>query len=219
MVTPQSPLVPLLCGETRHKALCRRQVQPSQRTCATRRDDNLKYMAMPTQVGHTASFIEPMLAVPVRHLPTVGNWIYEAKFDGYTGPFAFKTGKGVRLVSRNRKSFNHDYRRLIDGLKSSTAKDFIIDGEIVALDAQERPSFQLLQGYAKDPQKGVRNEVSNVIPEPGVFEAQGTISGISSSCGSSIDSMRHHMSCIEISPPPAPALLGRVCKSSRSGEE
>ena len=76
---------------------------------------------------------------PVRHLPTAGR-IYEAKCDGYIGPFTSKIGRGVRLVSRNRKSFNHNYRRLIDG-------------EIVALDAQEGPSFQLLQGYAKDPTK------------------------------------------------------------------
>jgi ATP-dependent DNA ligase len=42
----------------------------------------------------------------------------------------------VRLVSRNRKNFNHNYRRLIVGLKSLTAKDFILDGEIVALDGK-----------------------------------------------------------------------------------
>jgi ATP-dependent DNA ligase len=70
-------------------------------------------------------------------LSTVGSWIHKTKFDGYTGPFAFTTVKAVRLVSRNRKSFNLDYRRPIDGLKSLTAKDFIIDGEIVTLDEQE----------------------------------------------------------------------------------
>jgi hypothetical protein len=65
------------------------------------------------------------------------------KCDGYTGPFTFKTGKGVRLVSRNRKSFNHDYRRLI-----------IIDGEIVALDAQEGPPCS----SSKDTQKTHKKE-------------------------------------------------------------
>ena len=51
-------------------------------------------------------FIEPMMALRVPDLP-VGNWIYELKFDGYRA-LAFKAGKEVRLVSRNRTNFNNE---------------------------------------------------------------------------------------------------------------
>jgi bifunctional non-homologous end joining protein LigD len=95
-------------------------------------------------------FIEPMMALRVADLP-VGNWIYELKFDGYRA-LAFKADKEVRLVSRNRKSFNNDYPQVVDALKSLKAKNFIIDGEITALDPNGRSSFQLLQSYGSSQQ-------------------------------------------------------------------
>jgi bifunctional non-homologous end joining protein LigD len=60
------------------------------------------------------SFIEPMKALLVGDLPT-GNWLYEMKFDGYRA-LAFKSGKVVRLVSRNRIDFGNDYPQLMDSL-------------------------------------------------------------------------------------------------------
>src|SRR6516164_9221857 len=51
------------------------------------------------------SFIEPMKALPVQQLPK-GDWLHEIKFDGYRA-LAFKDGKNVRLVSRNKKAFDH----------------------------------------------------------------------------------------------------------------
>jgi bifunctional non-homologous end joining protein LigD len=38
-----------------------------------------------------------------------GNWLYEMKFDGYRA-LAFKAGREVRLVSRNKRDFGDDYR-------------------------------------------------------------------------------------------------------------
>jgi bifunctional non-homologous end joining protein LigD len=95
----------------------------------------------------TFAFIGPMKALPVTDLP-VGDWIYELKFDGYRA-LAFKAGKEARLISRNRTNFDNDYPQLIDALRSLTAKQATIDGEIAALDDQGRSSFQLLQSYGK----------------------------------------------------------------------
>jgi bifunctional non-homologous end joining protein LigD len=86
-----------------------------------------------------------MKALHVSELPA-GNWLYEMKFDGYRA-LAFKAGLEVRLVSRNRIDFGDDYPPLLDALKSLKAKNFIIDGEIAALDQRGKSSFQLLQSY------------------------------------------------------------------------
>ena len=86
-----------------------------------------------------------MKALRVRDLP-VGDWLYEVKFDGCRA-LAFKAGKEARLISRNWMNFDNDYPQLIDALKSLTAKQATIDGEMAALDHQGRSSFQLLQSY------------------------------------------------------------------------
>ena len=82
-----------------------------------------------------------MKALPVQELPT-GDWLYEIKFDGYRA-LAFKDGKNVRLVSRNKNAF--DYPPLLEALKKLPAEHVILDGEIAALDEKGRSSFQLLQ--------------------------------------------------------------------------
>jgi bifunctional non-homologous end joining protein LigD len=82
-----------------------------------------------------------MKALSVEKLPE-GDWLYEIKHDGYRA-LAFKDGKNVRLVSRNKKAF--DYPQLLDALKLLPAEHFILDGEIAALDDKGRSSFQLLQ--------------------------------------------------------------------------
>ena len=87
------------------------------------------------------------MALRAGDLP-VGNWIYELKFDGYRS-LAFKVENEVRLVSRNRTNFDNDYPQLVDALKSLTAKEATIDGEIAALDQHGKSSFQLLQSYGK----------------------------------------------------------------------
>jgi bifunctional non-homologous end joining protein LigD len=61
--------------------------------------------------------------------------LYEIKFDGYRA-LAFKDGKDVRLISRNKKPF--DYPLLLDALKLLPAECFILDGEIAALDEKGR---------------------------------------------------------------------------------
>src|SRR6516165_827321 len=69
------------------------------------------------------------------------DWLYEIKFDGHRA-LAFKDGKDVRLVSRNKKAF--DYPQLVDSLKSIPTEHVILDGEIAALDEKGRASFQLI---------------------------------------------------------------------------
>jgi bifunctional non-homologous end joining protein LigD len=71
-------------------------------------------------------------------------WLYEIKWDGYRA-IAFLDGGAVRLISRNQNDLTAAYpelRSIGDNVQAHTA---ILDGEIVALDEQGRPSFGLMQ--------------------------------------------------------------------------
>ena len=73
------------------------------------------------------SFIEPMNALPVQKLPE-GDWLYEVKHDGYRA-LAFKDGKDVRLVSRNKKAF--DYPQLLNALKLLPAERVTLEAKLL----------------------------------------------------------------------------------------
>ncbi len=76
-----------------------------------------------------------------KKIPESG-WIFERKFDGERC-IAVKSGKNVRLVSRNNKSLNRSYPEIAEALKKQK-KDFIIDGEVVAF-KKEVTNFSKLQ--------------------------------------------------------------------------
>ncbi|MGZ4966696.1 MAG: non-homologous end-joining DNA ligase, partial [Chthoniobacterales bacterium] len=88
-------------------------------------------------------FIEPMKCKPVTSLPNESNWTFEIKFDGYRC-LALKNDDEVKLVSRNEKLLNARFPNVVRAL-AEVPGDFAIDGEIVALDEEGRPSFQILQ--------------------------------------------------------------------------
>jgi ATP-dependent DNA ligase len=92
-----------------------------------------------------ARFIEPMQCRAVNRLPEGPDWEYELKFDGYRA-LAFKTDRRVWLMSRNGRDFAPLFPALVRALEK-LPEDTIIDGEIVALNAAGRPSFNLLQNY------------------------------------------------------------------------
>ena len=90
------------------------------------------------------AFIEPMKATLLNEPPAGADWIYELKFDGYRA-LAMKNGNSVRLFSSNAKDFTKRFPEIAEGISSLPARGAILDGEIVALDAEGRSSFQLLQ--------------------------------------------------------------------------
>lgn len=94
-------------------------------------------------------FIAPMRCKAVTTLPEDGNWTYEVKFDGYRC-IAVKSGAEVKLFSRNENLLNERFPNVVEALRLLDG-DFVLDGEIVALDEQGRPSFQLLQNNLTRP--------------------------------------------------------------------
>ena len=84
-----------------------------------------------------------MQCKPVTALPAGENWTFEIKFDGYRC-IAVKRAKDVTLFSRDKKVLNKRFTKIVDAL-ALLKGDFVLDGELVAIDPQGRPSFQLLQ--------------------------------------------------------------------------
>jgi bifunctional non-homologous end joining protein LigD len=91
-----------------------------------------------------AGFIEPMLLQQTDRLPTDGGrWAYELKLDGYRA-IAANTGAGIRLWSRSGNDFTKRYASIARGL-AKLPPHTVLDGEVVALDDEGRPSFNALQ--------------------------------------------------------------------------
>jgi bifunctional non-homologous end joining protein LigD len=100
-----------------------------------------------------AGFVPPMAAELVDRLPEGDDWMYELKLDGYRA-LVIKNGDEVRLRSRNDKDLTRAYPEIERAGRRLRARSAVVDGEIVAVDAAGRPSFQALQhrsahaGYA-----------------------------------------------------------------------
>jgi len=91
-----------------------------------------------------AHAIHPMLAISVDKPFDDDDWLYEIKWDGYRA-VAFLGGKSLRLVSRNQNDLTKAYPELQEIPRHIKAGTAILDGEIVALDDEGRPSFSLMQ--------------------------------------------------------------------------
>jgi DNA ligase D-like protein (predicted ligase) len=93
-------------------------------------------------------FVEPMECKAVEKLPDdPEEWQYEIKFDGYRS-IAIKQHGDVRLFSRNGNSFDAAYPAVAEAIVKLRAKSFVLDGELVAINAEGRHSFALLQHRA-----------------------------------------------------------------------
>jgi bifunctional non-homologous end joining protein LigD len=87
--------------------------------------------------------IEPML-VETGTLPRDdAAWAYEFKWDGIRA-LSYWNGYKLRIESRNLINITFRYPELHD-LGAFLGKNAIVDGEIIALDKDNRPNFSLLQ--------------------------------------------------------------------------
>ena len=92
--------------------------------------------------------ILPMLAEPGGELRSDENFAYEPKLDGYR-IIAFVDGESVHLQSRRGQDYTALFPELVADLKAQCVGSMILDGEIVALDVDGRPSFNALQNRAQ----------------------------------------------------------------------
>jgi len=92
-----------------------------------------------------AAFVEPMLLLRSSSLPDGDDWIREIKLDGYRA-IAFKSAGKIHLRSRNDNDMAVRYPIIAKAL-AKLPDNTVVDGELVALDEEDRPSFNLLQNY------------------------------------------------------------------------
>jgi len=93
--------------------------------------------------------VKPMMATAARSLPLGREWSYEVKWDGYRAQIV-KDGARIALASRNLKDITGTFRGVAAAAKTLAARTAIVDGEVVALDASGRPSFQALHHSAME---------------------------------------------------------------------
>jgi len=88
-------------------------------------------------------FIQPCSPIPAEAVPIGDGWVHELKFDGYRVQ-AHKLGSNVRLYSRNGHDFTERFPSVAQLLLELPVKAAVLDGEVVASDAEGRPNFARL---------------------------------------------------------------------------
>jgi bifunctional non-homologous end joining protein LigD len=92
--------------------------------------------------------MDPQLATLADHPPTGSGWIHEYKYDGYR--LLLSVGEGSALAwTRNGKDWSDYFGELTAAAAASLPAGCLIDGEAVALDAEGKPNFGLLQSTVK----------------------------------------------------------------------
>lgn len=89
-----------------------------------------------------------MLATPGTLPADDAAWAYEWKWDGFRALVGWD-GRRLRVTSRNGNDLTPRFPELAD-LPQALPGPTLLDGELVAFDAEGRPSFQLLQNRFPD---------------------------------------------------------------------
>jgi bifunctional non-homologous end joining protein LigD len=96
-------------------------------------------------------FIEPMMASVAEKPFDSPDWIFETKLDGYPAIAVIDSTGKARIWSRNRLPLEPKFPTVRDATEELKLRSTILDGEIVALDEEGIPRFQLLQKWQRRP--------------------------------------------------------------------
>jgi bifunctional non-homologous end joining protein LigD len=77
-------------------------------------------------------WVEPMAATLTRERFAGPEWVFERKLDGIR-LLAFKEGREVRLLSRNRLLQNASYPSFVTAIQALPVRDVILDGEALGV--------------------------------------------------------------------------------------
>jgi bifunctional non-homologous end joining protein LigD len=76
------------------------------------------------------------------------DWIFEPKLDGYR-VLAVRAGADAKLLTRNGNDCGSAFPEVLRAVAALPFQRLLLDGEVVALDEEGKPSFQRLQGRAR----------------------------------------------------------------------
>lgn len=85
-------------------------------------------------------FIKPLEPVQVETPPVSNDWIHEIKYDGFRTQVILDWA-GARAFSRNGHDWSKRYWPIVQAAEKLPAKSFILDGEMIAPEADGRPNF------------------------------------------------------------------------------
>jgi bifunctional non-homologous end joining protein LigD len=110
-------------------------------------------------------FIKPMLAKDTDRPFNDANWIFEIKWDGYRAISEIDK-ENVKLYSRNGLNFEYSYPIVVEELKKIKEK-VVLDGEVVVLNDEGLPEFQLLQHYDSNRHRPIQYYVFDILSHNG----------------------------------------------------
>ena len=93
----------------------------------------------------------PMMANSVKEPFDSPDWIFEIKLDGYRGITVFDAVGSPHLWSRNGLPLEQKFPAVANAVSKLKLRSTILDGEVVAVDENGIPRFQLLQRFQKQP--------------------------------------------------------------------
>ncbi len=105
--------------------------------------------------------VSPMLCTLVDAPFDREGWLFEIKWDGYRAIGA-KHKNSIELYSRNHLDFRSKYPPVAAAL-TSLKHDVIVDGEIVAVDAEGAPHFEWLQNWRREPQGTLQYQIFDIL--------------------------------------------------------
>ena len=99
--------------------------------------------------GKLPAFRDVQLATLVDHVPSGAGWLHEVKYDGYRALLVVSGGK-AKAYTRHGLDWSDRFARIVEAAAGLNLRSALIDGEVVALDKEGRPSFSALQAALKE---------------------------------------------------------------------
>jgi bifunctional non-homologous end joining protein LigD len=97
------------------------------------------------------TFIPPMMAESAKAPFDSPDWIFEIKLDGYRAITVFDATGNPQLWSRNGLPLETKFPAIAKAVCKLKLRSTVLDGEVVAVDENGIPRFQLLQRFQKQP--------------------------------------------------------------------
>ena len=113
-------------------------------------------------------FVPPMMAESAKKPFDSPDWIFEIKLDGYRAITVFDDAGKPHLWSRNGLSLEGKFPAIAKAVSKLKLRSTVLDGEIVAVDENGIPRFQLLQRFQKQPTAPTLYYVFDVLRSNGV---------------------------------------------------